>query len=95
MIQHNVDIQNHDIENAFKDLEELFPDVEYNQYYQHLKNTFYESEDPQERGYIFPPVNDRQKPPEIDGKYTEITTYDYELIRGGVVYVILKKRGNK
>lgn len=90
MQKHNVDVNNHAIENAFKDIEEIFPDANKIRYYNYLKSTFYESEDAQERGYIFPAINDIKIEKKIDKSQcsTDVSSHDFELKRSGLLYVV-------
>ena len=89
MQRHNIDIQSHEVENAFKDIEEIYPEAKNNRYYNHLKTTFYESEDPGERGYIFPGIREINQPVYNESKYqSSITVRDFELKRSGLLYVI-------
>lgn len=90
MQRHNIDVRNIEAENAFKDIEEIYPAAQKNRYYNYLKTTFYESEDPRERGYIFPSIKEINSAPEKDeSKYqSSITRRDFELKRSGMLYVI-------
>ncbi len=90
MQRHNIDVRNIEAENAFKDIEEIYPDAQRNRYYNYLKTTFYESEDPRERGYIFPSIKEINSASSIEeSKYqSHISVRDFELKRSGLLYVI-------
>ena len=90
MQRHNIDVRNIEAENAFKDIEEIYPDAQKNRYYNYLKTTFYQSEDPRERGYIFPSIKEiNSAPAKGESKYqSHITIRDFELKRSGLLYVI-------
>ncbi len=90
MQRHNIDVRNIEAENAFKDIEEIYPEAQKNRYYNYLKTTFYESEDPRERGYIFPSIKEiNSESAKEESKYqSHITRRDFELKRSGLLYVI-------
>ena len=90
MQRHNIDVRNIEAENAFKDIEEIYPDAQKNRYYNYLKTTFYQSEDRRERGYIFPSIKEINSTSAKDeSKYqSHITVRDFELKRSGLLYVI-------
>ena len=89
MQRHNIDVKNNEVENAFKDIEEIYPEAKNNRYYTYLKTTFYESEDPGERGYIFPSIKEIESVHIEESKYqSPITVRDFELKRSGLLYVI-------
>ena len=89
MQRHNIDVKNNEVENAFKDIEEIYPEAKNNRYYTYLKTTFYESEDPGERGYIFPSIKEIESVHIEESKYqSPITVKEFELKRSGLLYVI-------